>query len=118
MSRTFRRKNNKPHNHSGSSACERDYTTDRVDTWEGAKGSVSAWGGKPRVLLTGDEYCKEYHRYHADTKSSYGWAYNKYSRDYSHQQARNKNKVEIVKWFKNPEYEVINHEPRCLSWDD
>jgi hypothetical protein len=112
MSRTVRRTSYKKQLKSGRSHFVEDYVSDRIKP-EG----VDAWAGGKRVLLTGKEYEQAYHAFHGDTKRGYGWGNHIISRQISIQSWRIQNKAEIIRFIKDNDYEVMMHNPRCLSWD-
>jgi hypothetical protein len=117
MSRTIRRKGDKKHNHSGSSSFLKTYVTNYPDYWEGSGGIVTAWGGLPHLPMTGHEYYEKYYMFHRDTHPGFGWGYYKWLRKNSNKQARSRNKEELARFWKNFDYDIVNHEPRCLSWE-
>ena len=63
----------------------------------------------------GKDFWRGYWRFHGDRIKS--WAYPKDLRKSSHREARAKNRVEIIRYYKDDEYEVMEHWPRDLSWD-
>lgn len=117
MSNTIRRTSYKKHNKSGRSHFLADYTSNYLDVYEGVKGEVEAWGGKPSVKLTGKAYQQAFHFFHGDTSRGFGWGNHKISRKISHDTLRMELKKEIYRFLKNEEYEVMERRIRCLSWD-
>lgn len=114
MSRTIRRTGDKKRNKSGRSNFVEDYTFDYVENYL----DVDAWSGKPKVKLTGDEFHKEYWRFHRDSKAGYGWGNGTYTRKHFEDRLRMQNKLEIQKFMKNENHVVIPVKPHDLSWED
>lgn len=106
MSRTIRRTGKKPNNFSGFNHTEHWYFHHWVYDDEGRL----VWKKKE-----GKDLKKAWWDFHNDTLR--GGSYPKAWRRVTIREARVKNKNELAKYFKNPEYEIMDHEPRCLSWD-
>ena len=68
-----------------------------------------------KVKKEGKAYGRGYWRFHGDRIK--GWSYTKWLRQDAEGQARMKNKTEIARYLKDEDYEVIDHQPRDLSWD-
>lgn len=40
-----------------------------------------------------------------------------YGRANAERNCRRKNKEELIRYYKDEDYEILPHNPRCLSWD-
>lgn len=108
MSRTIRRTRDKRRNKSGRSNFDDWCTHD----WVHMEGNSRCW---VKVKLEGKAYWKGWWRFHSDRLT--GWGNPKGCRVESNRIARAQNKEEIIRYFKDPDYEVLIRKPRCLSWD-
>lgn len=118
MSRTIRRKRHKTQYQHCVSHDERDWTWDQdyeygysVGRWSNYK---THWK-KPKYQLQGKAYKQAWWAFHKDGRiyqTSYKWHW----RNVTERKVRGRNKAELVKFWKNPDYEVISHKPECLSW--
>jgi hypothetical protein len=106
MSKTIRRTRAKKHNKSGRS----NFVTYWVTNW-----TYDEEGLWKRIPLEGKEYDQAYWRFHSDRLKHLGNS--KGSRHEAERNCRRKNKEELFRYFKDEDYEVMLHEPRCLSWD-
>jgi hypothetical protein len=110
MSRTIRRTRDKKRNKSGRSHFENSYTYDWLHT-----GPInSIW---LKVKMEGKAFEKAYWKFHGDRHNSYGFSNSTWSRFDAETSCRMKNKTEIIRYYKNEEYDVFAYNPRCLSWD-
>jgi len=116
MSHTFRRKKEKPHNHSGASSCIYDFIYQRLDYWDGTKGIVTAWGGVPEVKLEGDALLRAQFKYYKDQRTGWGRYYSKSMRKQTHKTAKSKNKKYLHCALRRENYEFIEAPLDCLSW--
>lgn len=106
MSRTTRRTRAKKHNKSGSS----HFVESWITTWK--YDSEGLWY---RILLVGKEYDQMYWHFHSDQLKHLGNGV--FSRAIAEDNCRIKNKEELDRYYKDEDYEVVTHNPRCLSWD-
>lgn len=118
MSRTIRRKRHKTQYQHCYSNDEADYLWVQDDIWGYKLGVMfdyrTLWKS-PKRLLTGKEYKKAWWKFHKDDNffgSNYCWHW----RNAAERRGRVKNREELAKFWKNPEYEVMAYEPECLSW--
>lgn len=79
---------------------------------------VSKYGGEfiVRTQAEGEERKRRLARYHSD--AHFGWSAPKYEREVTHAAHRAKAKTEIVKYYKDKDYEIqIRQNPRWPYWD-
>lgn len=112
MSRTVRRTKEKKRNKSGSSHFINYYVTDSF-----LPEGVTHWGGGKKVLLTGKEYSQGYYYFHGDTSRNHCWGNHKVSRVYSHRKWDTTMKEEVLRFMKDPDYEIIVYKLPCIAWD-
>lgn len=118
MSRTIRRKRHKNQYQHCVNHEERDWLWVQDDIWGY---SLNRWDNyrtlwkAPKRQLVGKEYDKAWWKYHKDGRffqSNYRWHW----RNAAESRCRVRNKEELARFWKDPEYEVLTHEPECLSW--
>ena len=117
MSRTIRRTRDKRRNKSGRSHFEKDYTEFYVEHWNGPTAMHGTWACFPRVKAKGHAFNKGYWFFHGDNHNAHGFSNYTYSRKAAEDTCRAKNRQEIIKYYKDEEYEILIHNPACLSWD-
>jgi len=111
MARTFRRKGDKKRNKGGRSHFEKEWTYEYA--WEVSYGT---YGACPLVPIVGREYWVKYHFFHSDN-FRHG-SYRKSWRSEAEQICRARNKQQIMRYLRDPNYEVMEIFPECLSWYD
>lgn len=115
MARTVRRTRDKKRNKSGRSHFERDYTH-RKPRSERPNGFY-AWGSYATIKLEGKEFDQAYWLFHRDHDGGYGWGNHKFDRWHYENRCRMKNKEEIIRYYKDEDYEVFAHQPGNLAWE-
>lgn len=118
MSRTFRRKRSKNQyqRKSGRSHFEHHWTHDREDPDPITMANFSryAWACFKKVPLEGKAFDKAFWKFHGDTGY---WGGMKVGRQIAEDRYRMENKMKLYRVWKDADYEFIEHNPRCLSWD-
>lgn len=111
MSRTIRRKRAKRHH----SSFIHGFINTVPDEWNGVRPMYGTIGAFPSIKMEGREYWKAYHWYHGDkphNMNSY-WYY-----IFDESRVRMRNKQELVRWLKDPDYEVMCWDLiDCADWD-
>lgn len=119
MSRTIRRKRHKTQYQHCSNHDVNDVIWVQDDNWGYSLNDLfrtwrTSWK-QPKRRLEGKEYRKAWWEFHRDDNyfgSNYRWSW----RNAAERRSRGRNKDELEKFWKNPEYEVMPVEPECLSW--